>query len=222
MDSKFTIYYFPIQGKAEALRLLLTYAKANWDNKFVADWPNEKFNTEGLLYKQVPMLIEQTASGEERRLVQSCAITHYLATLLKLETDDAFKNATLSSYFEGVNEINDKISKYLHIGRFQKEDFSVTLKKIKEDPTIPNFIAYNEEILAKNGGNGYYMDNKITYVDLCCFNLVDKYIHIPGLDDFFTKEKTPVTMKLYENVSNLPEIKAYLASEKRKDYPKYN
>jgi len=81
MDSKFTLFYFPIHGKAEALRLILAYAKANWENKMVSDWPNEKFNTEGLLYKQVPLLIEKTASGEERRLVQSCAITHYLATI---------------------------------------------------------------------------------------------------------------------------------------------
>jgi len=80
MSSKFTLYYFPIQGKAEALRLLLAYAKADWDNKFVSDWQNEKFNTEGLLYRQVPMLIETTASGKENRLVQSCAITHYIAT----------------------------------------------------------------------------------------------------------------------------------------------
>ena len=29
-------------------------------------------------------------------------------------------------------------------------------------------------------------------------------------------------MKVYENVANLPEIKAYLQSEKRLDYRKYN
>jgi len=82
MDSKYTIFYFPIQGRAEAIRLLLAYAKVNWENKFVSDWQNEKFNTQGLLYRQVPLLIETTASGKENRLVQSCAITHYLATKL--------------------------------------------------------------------------------------------------------------------------------------------
>jgi len=34
-----------------------------------------------------------------------------------LETDDVFKNATLSSYFEGVNEINDKINRYVYTGK---------------------------------------------------------------------------------------------------------
>jgi len=29
-------------------------------------------------------------------------------------------------------------------------------------------------------------------------------------------------MKVYENVANLPEIKAYLASDKRPDYRKFN
>jgi len=222
MDSKYTIFYFPIQGKAEAIRLLLAYAKVNWENKFVSDWQNEKFNTQGLLYRQVPLLIETTASGKENRLVQSSAITHYLATKLNLETDDVFKNATLACYFEGINEINDKINKYVYGGRAINEEFSVTLKKIRDDQIITNFISYNEEILAKNGCDGYYMDNKITYVDLCAFNLVDKYLHFPGLEDYFTKEKTPYTMKVYENVANLPEIKAYLASEKRPDYRKFN
>jgi len=39
-----------------------------------------------------------------------------------LETDDVFKNATLSCYFEGVNEINDKINRYVYTGRVKKKN----------------------------------------------------------------------------------------------------
>ncbi|ORX84029.1 hypothetical protein BCR32DRAFT_291614 [Anaeromyces robustus] len=222
MDSKFEVYYFPIHGRGEPIRLLLAFAKANWESKFVSDWPNEKFNTEGLLYKQCPMLIEHTASGKENRLVQSCAITHYIVDLFNLETDDKFKNALLSSYFEGINEINDKISRYVHEGRRLNEDITETIKKVKDDQSIASFIQYNEDILAKNGANGYYLDNKMTYVDIIAFNIVDKYLHFPGLDDLFTKEKTPNIMKVYENVLNNPEIAAYLKSEKRQPYPSFN
>jgi len=79
MDSKFEVFYFPIKGRAELVRLLLVAAKANWESKGVTDWPKEKFSTEGLLYKQVPMLIEHKSNGKELRLVQTGAIVRYIA-----------------------------------------------------------------------------------------------------------------------------------------------
>jgi len=79
MDSKFEVFYFPIRGRAEFVRLVLAAAKANWENKNVTDWSKEKFSTEGLLYKQVPMLIEHKSSGKELRLVQTGSIVRYIA-----------------------------------------------------------------------------------------------------------------------------------------------
>eukprot|EP00833_Pecoramyces_ruminatium_P000236 jgi/Orpsp1_1/1174268/evm.model.c7180000049474.2 len=79
MDSKFEVYYFPSQARGEYVRLLLAAAKANWENKPVKDWSKEKYSTEGLLFKQVPMLIEHKPNGEEFRLVQIGAIARYIA-----------------------------------------------------------------------------------------------------------------------------------------------
>jgi len=87
MDSKFEVFYFPIQARAEYIRLVLAAGKANWENKAVGDWGKEKFNTEGLLFKQVPMLIEHKSSGDEFRLVQTGTIIRYLANKLSKYQD---------------------------------------------------------------------------------------------------------------------------------------
>jgi len=84
MDSKFEVYYFPIKARAEYVRFVLAVAKANWENKPVNDWAKEKFSTEGLLYKQVPMLIEHKANGKELRLVETSAIIRYIANTFSM------------------------------------------------------------------------------------------------------------------------------------------
>jgi len=213
MDSKFEVFYFSIKGRAEYVRLLLTVAKANWKNKVTEDWPTEKHSTPGLLYRQIPMLIEHKPSGEEFRLVQTCAIIRYLANKFNLVTDCCCKNALLDSYFSGLYEIIDKIIKTTF--NTKSKDLPNALKDLTNDEFINNNLSYQEEILASNGSNGYYMGNKITYVDIIAYGLVEGYLNFPGLEGLISKEKTPNLIKVYENVSELPEIKTYLKSSER-------
>jgi len=213
MDSKFEVFYFPLKARAEFVRLVLAAANANWENKYVSDWPKEKFATEGLLFKQVPMLIEHKSSGKELRLVQTGSIVRYLGNVLNLATDCACKNALLDSYFEGLYEIICKLLTMIFTSK--PEELPETLKKILADESINNNISYHEDILAKNGSNGHYMDDKLTYVDVVAFGLVESYLKFPGLENLFNNEKTPNLLKVYETVSKNPNIEAYLKSDKR-------
>jgi len=90
-------------------------------------------------------------------------------------------------------------------------------KTILNNESIKNGIKYQEDILAGNGSNGHYMDDKLTYVDVVAYSLVEAYINEPDLKGFFSKEATPNLMKVYETVSKNPDIIEYLKSEKR--YP---
>eukprot|EP00833_Pecoramyces_ruminatium_P000235 jgi/Orpsp1_1/1174267/evm.model.c7180000049474.1 len=158
MDSKYEVYYFSIQGRAEYIRLLLSVAKATWDNKTISDWPSEKTSTEGLLYNQVPMLIEHKTSGEEFRLVQMGSIIRYIANTFHLTTDCEYKNSLLDSYFEGLYTIINKMITVVF--NTKSEDLSKAFEDLSNDEYINEYISYQEEILAKNGSNGYYMGNK--------------------------------------------------------------
>jgi len=64
--------------------------KANWDNQIIINWEKEKYNTQGLLFHQVPMLIEKIEHEKEFRLVQSNAIVKYLT--------DKFGNISIYCY----------------------------------------------------------------------------------------------------------------------------
>jgi len=177
VNSKFEVYYFPIKGRAEPIRLILSYAKANWDNKPIVDWGKEKFSTKGLLFKQVPMLIETTTYGEENRLVETGSIIRYIARIFGLGNKETFKNALLDSYFEGLYEIFCKV---ISIPFITKEKEKVP-ELIKEDKLVKNFLVYNEDILKNNGSNGYYMGNKLTYVDIVAYCVLDNYMTFTGL-----------------------------------------
>ncbi|KAG4099625.1 hypothetical protein H8356DRAFT_1423646 [Neocallimastix lanati (nom. inval.)] len=213
-NSKFEIFYFPMQGRAEYVRLVLAFAKADWESKNVEDWAKEKTSTKGLLFKQVPMLIETTASGDEHRLVQTGTIIRYLAKKFKLGSEDNFKNALLDSYFEGIYEIINKL--FVHIFSTKKEEKDKIPENILKDESLKSLISSIEEILKSNGSNGYFMGKKSTYVDVVAFGLIDSFIKFPGIEDkLFSKEKTPNLIKVYEHISKNPEIKAYLKSDKR-------
>ncbi|KAG4103191.1 hypothetical protein H8356DRAFT_1647316 [Neocallimastix lanati (nom. inval.)] len=211
MDSKFEVFYFPIKGRAELVRLLLVAAKANWESKGVTDWPKEKFSTEGLLYKQVPMLIEHKSNGKELRLVQTGAIVRYIANKFNLVTECPCKNALLDSYFVGLYEFFNGVMGEV-FSNSGKENFNEIIKEYIKSDFVKNNISYQEAILASNGSNGHYMDDKLTYVDVIAYGFVESYLNIEGL---FTKETTPNLLKVYETVGQNPDIAAYLKSDKR-------
>ncbi|OUM59755.1 hypothetical protein PIROE2DRAFT_63567 [Piromyces sp. E2] len=213
MDSKFEVYYFPIRARGEYVRLVLVAAKANWENKPVNDWSKEKFSTEGLLYKQVPMLIEHKANGKELRLVETSAIIRYIANTFNLTSDCSCKNALLDSYFTGLYDVASKIMSGVFHAKMG--DGEPVEKVVLSNESIKNSIKYQEDILASNGSNGHYMDDKLSYVDVVAYCLVEAYINEPELKGFFSKETTPNLIKVYETVSKIPEIAEYVKSEKR-------
>ncbi|ORX43259.1 hypothetical protein BCR36DRAFT_415671 [Piromyces finnis] len=88
-------------------------------------------------------------------------------------------------------------------------------KTVLNNDAIKNGIKYQEEILTNNGSNGHYMNDKLTYVDIIAYCLVESYIDFPPLKGFFSNETTPNLIKVYKTVSSNPEIVEYLKSEKR-------
>ena len=59
--SKYELLYFKVRARAEAIRILLALAGAEWENTFPEDWPTLKPTT---TYGQLPILTERDASGK--------------------------------------------------------------------------------------------------------------------------------------------------------------
>jgi glutathione S-transferase len=97
------------------------------------------------------------------------------------------------------------------------EDQRAPAKKRTEEfwkERVPKYLGYFEELM-EEGGGAYITGRRATYVDLSLFQL------IAGLRYAFPKRmkaferKVPHLVELHDRVAARPNIKAYLASERR-------
>ena len=79
---------------------------------------------------------------------------------------------------------------------------------------VPKYLGYFEALLAAQGG-GWITGRRLTYVDLSLFQIVDglRYAFPKRMKGF--ERKTPGLVELRDRVAARPNIKAYLASDRR-------
>jgi glutathione S-transferase len=79
---------------------------------------------------------------------------------------------------------------------------------------VPKYLGYFERLLQDSGG-GYVTGRKLTYVDLSLFQIVEGLRYaFPRRMKAFERE-IPGLIELHERVAVRPNIKAYLASDRR-------
>ncbi|MBR1234715.1 glutathione S-transferase [Bradyrhizobium sp. AUGA SZCCT0182] len=79
---------------------------------------------------------------------------------------------------------------------------------------VPKYLDYFEALLAAGGG-GYVTGRRLTYVDLSLFQIVEglRYAFPRRMKAF--EKNIPALVELHDRVAARPNIKAYLASERR-------
>jgi glutathione S-transferase len=79
---------------------------------------------------------------------------------------------------------------------------------------VPKYLGYFEQLLKDNGG-GYVTGRRLTYVDLSMFQLVEglRYAFPKRMTTF--ERKIPALVDLHDRVAARPNIRAYLASDRR-------
>ena len=79
---------------------------------------------------------------------------------------------------------------------------------------MPKYLGYFEGLLDANGG-AYVTGRRLTYVDLSLFQIVAglRYAFPKRMKAF--EKKIPGLVGLHDRVAERPNIKAYLASERR-------
>ena len=79
---------------------------------------------------------------------------------------------------------------------------------------VPKYLEYFEELLAANGG-AWVTGRRLTYVDLSLFQIVEglRYAFPKRMKAF--EKAIPGLVELHDRVAARPNIKAYLASERR-------
>ena len=79
---------------------------------------------------------------------------------------------------------------------------------------VPKYLGYFESILVGNGGP-HVTGRRLSYVDLSVFQIVDglRYAFPKRMQAF--ERKIPALIELHQRVAARPNIKAYLASDRR-------
>jgi glutathione S-transferase len=217
---RYDLHYWPsIQGRGEYVRLALEEAGADYADvargeRGMAAMMRMMESESGTppfappFLKAGKLVIGQTANilfylGSRHGLAPKAEAGRLWVHQLQL---------TVTDFVVEVHDTHHPIATSLYY-----EDQKAPAKKRTDefwDERVPKYLGYFERLLEESGG-AYVTGRRLTYVDLSMFQLVE------GLRYGFPKRmkaferKIPGLIDLRDRVAARPNIKAYLASERR-------
>ena len=216
---KYELYYWPtIQGRGEYVRLALEDCGAEYDDvarggggmaammKMMEVGRTPPFAPPFL--KAGKLVIGQTAN-----ILLYLGSRHGLAP--KAEAGKLWGHQLQLTVADFVLEIHDT---HLPLGpSLYYEDQKAAAKKRTEEfwnERAPKYLGYFESVLKANGGT-YVTGRRVTYVDLSLFQIVEglRYAFPKRMKEF--EREIPGLTGLRDRVAARPNIKAYLASDRR-------
>jgi glutathione S-transferase len=215
---KYELYYWPgIQGRGEYVRLALEEAGADY-----ADVARERGTSammrmmeDGRTPPFAPPFLKagKLVIGQTANILLYLGVRHGLAP--KSEAPRLFVHQLQLTVTDFVLEIHDT---HHPLGpSLYYEDQRQPAKKRTEDfwkERVPKYLGYFERLLERSGG-AYLTGRRLTYMDLSLFQIV------AGLRYAFPKRmkafegEIPGLVDLHDRVAARPNIKAYLASDRR-------
>ena len=217
---KYELYYWPeIQGRGEYVRLALEEAGAAY-----VDVARGARGTSAMMkmmeaHKGTPPFAPPFLKAGKLVIGQTANILLYLggrhALAPKTEAGRLWVHQLQLTITDFVTEIHDT---HHPLGpSLYYEDQKPAARKRTADfwsERVPKFLGYFEQLLADNGGN-HVTGRRLTYVDLSLFQIVEglRYAFPKRMAAF--EKKVPRLIALRDRVAERPNIKAYLASERR-------
>jgi glutathione S-transferase len=219
---KYELYYWPsIQGRGEYVRLALEEAGADYVD--VARGARGARGTAAMMklmeqrgtppfappfLKVGKLLIGQTAN-----ILLYLGSRHGLAP--KTEAGKLWLHQlqlTITDFVVEVHDTHHPIGSSLYY-----EDQRAPARKRTDEfwnERVPKYLGYFEKLLKDNGG-AYVSGRRISYVDLSLFQIVEglRYAFPNRMKAF--ERKIPGLVELRDRVAARPNIKAYLASDRR-------
>nr|XP_020028045.1 glutathione S-transferase P [Castor canadensis] len=193
----YTIVYFPVQGRCEAMRMLLADQDQSWKEEVVMldSWYQSPLKA-SCLYGQLPKF-----QDGDLTLYQSNAILRHLGRSFGLYGKDQREAALVDMVNDGVEDIRSKYIALIYTNyEAGKNDYVKAL---------PTHLKPFETLLSQNkGGQAFIVGDQISFAD---YNLLDlllthKVLAPSCLDAF------PLLSAYVSRLSGRPKVKAFLAS----------
>ncbi|XP_030041891.1 glutathione S-transferase P 1 [Microcaecilia unicolor] len=204
--SGYVITYFPVRGRAEAMRLLLADQGAEWKEEVVSfqKWfAGEVDLKKTAVFGQLP----QFKDGDFV-LYQSNTILRYLGRKYDLYGSNIKESALIDMLNDGVEDLRQKYSGVVFYKREPGPE-----KYIEE---LSNHLGPFERLLSQNSkGSGFIAGNKISYADYSLLDVLQNHQHLASdcLKSF------PFLSAYVEKMTSRPKLKTYLESDARKNCP---
>ncbi|XP_014648646.1 PREDICTED: glutathione S-transferase P-like [Ceratotherium simum simum] len=200
----YTIVYFPVRGRCEAMRMLLADQGQSWKEEVVTKetWLQGPLKA-SCLYGQLPKF-----QDGDLTLYQSNAILRHLGRSLGLYGRDQREAALVDMVNDGVEDLRKRGS---HLIRHDYEE-----GKARYVQELPGHLKPFETLLAQNqGGQAFIVGDQISFAD---YNLLDlllvHQVLAPGCLDSF-----PLLSAYVARLSARPKLKAFLASPEHVNRP---
>ncbi|XP_069834893.1 glutathione S-transferase P 2-like [Dendropsophus ebraccatus] len=202
----YTLTYFPIRGRAEAIRLLLADQGASWtdDEVGMEDWAaGVRDLKKNAVFGQIPRFLDGNFE-----LYQSNTILRYLGRKYGISGHNEQEIAVIEMINDGVEDLRMNYYKFIFVdNEANKEKFLAELE---------TQLGYFEKILSKNSnGTKFLVGDKVTYADYNLLDTLQCYLDLsPTCLSAF-----PLLSGYVERMLKRPNLSQYLGSEGRKRRP---
>jgi glutathione S-transferase len=217
---KYELYYWPsIQGRGEYVRLALEDAGANYadvarSDRGMAAMTGMMEARSGMPPFAPPFLkAGQFVIGQTANILLYLGSRHGLAP--KAEAGRLWVHQlqlTVADFVLEVHDTHHPLGPSLYY-----EDQRAPAKKRTDEfwkERVPKYLGYFERLLKNNGGS-YLTGRRLTYADLSLFQIVEglRYAFPKRMKAF--ERRVPGLIDLHDRVAVRPNIKPYLASDRR-------
>ncbi|XP_032631806.1 glutathione S-transferase P [Chelonoidis abingdonii] len=204
MPGPFTITYFPVRGRCEAMRMLLADQGQKWQEDVVTidQWQKGELK-KSCVFGQLPKF-----QDGDLTLYQSNAILRHLARTYGLYGKDQREAALLDMVNDGVEDLR---LKYLQLIYQNYENGKAAYVE-----ALPGQLRPFETLLSQNrAGQAFIVGDQISFVDYNLVELVRNLLVLaPGC-----LASCPLLAAYVERLSSRPRLRTFLESATHRDRP---
>jgi glutathione S-transferase len=217
---RYQLYYWPgIQGRGEYVRLALEEAGADYADVARGERGMAAMMKMMQANSGTPPFAPPFLKAGKRVVGQTANILLYLGSrhglAPKAEAGRLWLHELQLTVADFVAEVHDTHHP-IGVSLYYEDQRGPAKKRTEEfwKERVPKYLGYFERLLTSSGGS-YVTGRRLTYVDLSLFQIVE------GLRYGFPKRmkaferKIPGLVDLRDRVAARPNIKAYLASDRR-------
>jgi glutathione S-transferase len=196
----YKLWYFPLRGRGEQVRLFLHALGQPFEDVRVRREQFMQMKQQGpglLAFGSLPLL-----EDGDFRLVQGPVILGYLARKHGVAPSDLQAAARADAITLGAEDLRTKFFSLLGEGAEEKQ------RAFLDGDWKTRWLPSLEGLLALNGSSGFFVGEQLTHADIAVWDALDGVLtRIPGA----TLDGCPALQQFRERILALPALSSYLA-----------